>query len=289
MPTVSVIMPCYNHSKYLVEGIESILNQSYEDFELIITDDCSKDNSQEIIKNYERTDKRVKGCYHNVNSGEAKSRNDAMAISTGDYIAFCDSDDVWEKDKLKTQLFYLNKYQDHAVVHSDSIIIDEDSKPTGKRFSGMYQKGMKLTGDLFQQLCMKNFINVPTVIIRRKCLSDGGLFEEDFKYLTDWIYWVRVSRRNSFFYINEPLAQYRIHSGSTLHDIQGFTFHMIKGYTLILKMFPDISDTVKSRIFYTLGMQYRWLKEKKTAKNFFLKTIRCDPFYLRGYFRLIFL
>ena len=288
MSEVSVIMPCYNHGKFLSEAIESILGQSYEDLELIIVEDCSKDNSAEIIRKYEQIDKRIVAVYHKNNEGVSRSRNDAIARVSGNYIAFCDADDIWEKDKLSIQIDCFSKYPEYGVIHSDSIIIDESSRPTGEHFSSLYQKGMKLSGNLFEELCTRNFINTPTVIMRRKCINDAGLFEESFKYNEDWIYWVRTAQKNLFFYIPESLVRYRIHSRSTMLDGMGFTDQIIKASNFILNMFPDMPNKAKSRLFYAIGMEYRYITEKRQAREFFIRSIKADPLNLRTYFRLMF-
>jgi glycosyltransferase involved in cell wall biosynthesis len=286
MPNVSVIMPCYNHARYVKEAVEGILAQTFGDLELIITDDCSKDNSPGIIHEYEKKDPRVIGIYHRKNEGEGKSRNDAMAKSSGKFIAFCDSDDIWENEKLETQLPFFKKFENIDAIHSDSIIIDENSTATGKRFSSLFQKGMRLTGDLFNQLCLRNVINVPTVILRRKCLSDAGWFEEDFRYLADWIYWIRVARKNTFFYIDEPLARYRVHSQSTSRDSTGFMRCRIKGLNLILNSFPEIPDEIKSTMFYSMGNQFLYLGEKDKARSCYKRSLMHHRFNLRSLSRL---
>jgi glycosyltransferase involved in cell wall biosynthesis len=286
MDKVSVIMPCYNHANYLRESIEGILNQSYPDLELIITEDCSKDKSAEIIREYEKKDSRVIGVYHTRNEGEGKSRNDAIAKSSGKFIAFCDSDDVWEIRKLEIQIDVLKKSKNHNVIHSDSIIIDENSTMTGERFSALFQKGMRLTGDLFTQLCMRNVINVPTVIFRRKCLSDAGGFEEDFRYLADWVYWTRVAKKNSFFYIDEPLARYRVHSQSTSRDSAGFMKCRIKGLNLILDTFPEIPERIKSMMFYSMGNQFLCLGQKDKARSCYKSSLMHHRFNIRSLGRL---
>jgi glycosyltransferase involved in cell wall biosynthesis len=286
-PQVSVIMPCYNHAGFLRESIESVLGQSYGDLELIITDDCSRDNSMEVIENYRRLDKRIIAIHHERNMGEAKSRNDALAVCRGDHIGFCDADDVWEKDKLRIQIALLQKGRGNDVIHSDSNIINENSIRTGERFSSNYQKGRQLSGDLFQELCDSNFINIPTVLLPKESVKDAGLFEEDFKYLTDWIYWVKVARHYKFFYIDEPLARYRVHEGSTKKDIKGYSECRIKGYSLILNRFPDIPMKIKSRIYYELGINHNALKAKAEARKYFLESFRMDKSNLKSFLRFV--
>ncbi len=127
-------MPSYNHGKYLSETIESILNQTFQDLELIIIDDFSKDNSKAIIETYQEKDGRIKAFFHEKNIGITPTTNELIAKSSGKYIARIDSDDVWMKSKLAKQLAILQK-NESLIVWSEGEVIDEKSKPTGKTFS----------------------------------------------------------------------------------------------------------------------------------------------------------
>lgn len=130
-PVISVVMPVYNSEKYLRESIESILNQIFNNFEFIIVDDCSTDNSLEIIKSYK--DKRIKLIKNKKNLGTVKSRNIGLKEAQGDYIAIMDSDDISLVHRLNTQVNYLMGHPKIYLVGSSAIFIDEDGKET-KRF-----------------------------------------------------------------------------------------------------------------------------------------------------------
>lgn len=285
MDKVSVVMPCYNHAKYLSEAIAGILNQSYGYFELIIIDDCSEDNSALIIKSYAGKDNRIVPIYHHTNQGAGKSRNDGMDISKGEYIAFCDADDIWEKNKLMVQLDHYNKYPEHNLIHSDSIIIDEKSAPTGKLFSSIHQYGTRLSGNLFYDLCIGNFINTQTVIMRRACMVDGGHFGEG--YLEDWLYWVKVAKKNTFGYINEPLARYRVHSESTALNKNSYALQRIKGYKYILNEFDGIPNHIKSKMNYLIGVDLLYLGNKKEAKDYFYKSLKLNNLNVKSIYRYV--
>ena len=106
MPFVSVLMPSYNHEEYLPEVITSVLNQTFKELELIIIDDCSKDKSKTIIESYQEKDKRIKAFFHERNLGLASTMNDLLSQASGKYIAFIDSDDVWDRLKLENNWKY---------------------------------------------------------------------------------------------------------------------------------------------------------------------------------------
>jgi len=128
---VSVIMPSYNHEKYVSEAINSVLNQSAKDFELIIIDDCSSDSSPKIISNYESKDARIRVFIHNKNMGIAKTLNEGIDKANGKFIAFIGSDDIWVNSKLEKQLAILENNED-LVVWSDGQIIDGNGFDTGE-------------------------------------------------------------------------------------------------------------------------------------------------------------
>lgn len=106
-------MPCFNHARFLNQSVLSILEQTYPELELILVNDCSTDNSAELIKGFALRDARVKPLYHQSNQGLSRSRNDALAAARGEFIAFCDSDDIWECSKLAIQVRLL---QEHTLL-----------------------------------------------------------------------------------------------------------------------------------------------------------------------------
>lgn len=289
VPKVSIIMPCYNQALYVSEAIEGVLNQTFGDIELIIIDDCSTDNSADIIRNYEKLDNRIMAIYHDTNKGVSLSRNDGLAASMGEYIAFCDSDDVWEKNKLYVQLSSFEKNGGAGLIHSDSLIIDENGRPTGQRFSSIYHKGETLSGNLFERLCLTNFINTSTVIIHRRCVDDAGWFGEGIDHGEDWVYWVKIARRNTLLYIDDVLSRYRIHRQSTNVRISrgGVTTNRIKGYQVILKTYLDIPTKLRSKILYLMGVDYLFLGDTKSANDYFRRSLNANMFNIKSVTRYL--
>lgn len=280
-------MPCYNAGKYVSEAIESVLGQTYQDIELIITDDCSSDESLEIINNYKCLDDRIRIIAHSNNVGVSRSRNEAMALSTGEFIAFCDADDIWEKDKLKIQCEFFRFDESCSIIHSDSLIIDERGAVTGERFSNRFNTGEKLSGNVFQNLCLRNFINTPTVIFRKKCINDAGLFDEEFKYLEDWLYWIKLAVKYKFLYINEPLARYRMHSQSTRFDRKGYANCRIMGFQFILDNFQEIPAGIRSRLLYGMGRNYDYLGQPQQARQHYISAFKENKLNFKNLIRLL--
>lgn len=284
-PNVSVIMPCYNHSKYIRKSIDGVLRQSYADIELIVVDDDSKDESVDIVETYKKEDNRIKTVYHDGNMGVSKSRNDAISISRGKYIAFCDADDIWEKDKLEIQCKCLEDNPEFDVVFSDSIVINEDGISIGKKFSDTHRYDYRK--DVFIQLCLTNFINTQTVVLRRSCLDGNIMFNEGMKYLEDWLYWIELAREHKFMYIDIPLAKYRIHSGSTRHDKKNYYACRIIVYKMLLDRYHKIPRDIQSRLHYLIGVNYLELENKKLAREHFYKSIKEYPLNIKSIYRAI--
>ena len=127
-PKISVIMPTYNSESFLRESIDSILNQTFKDFELIVIDDCSTDSSLKIIKEYKRKDNRIFFLKNDKNLGHNKTRNKGLKIAKGKYIAILDSDDISLEKRLEIQYAYLEKNPHIFLVGSSAIYIDENGK-----------------------------------------------------------------------------------------------------------------------------------------------------------------
>jgi len=284
---VSVVMPSHNYAQYLSRAIECVLSQSYSNLELIITDDCSSDGSRAIVEDWKRSDDRVKTVFHTENRGVSAARNSGLAVSSGELIAFCDADDNWMTDKLKIQMECLRRRPESGLVHSDCLIIDSTGNLTGQRFSLLHQRsGQATSGSLFSELCQRNFLCISTVILRRECVQYAKRFEEGFRSLEDWVYWTRVSRKYPFYYVDDPLAEYRVHAASLSQDTNGISLARVKAYSLLLQEFEDIPSQIKSRMTYALGMSYAEIGDSRRAARAFVNSLRYDAFQVRAWPRL---
>lgn len=281
--TVSVIVPCYNHAPFIVEAVESVLRQGHSDLEVIIVDDCSTDNSWEVIQRLTLTDPRVKAIRHSRNQGLPSSRNDGLSIAAGEYIAFCDSDDVWEPNKLETQLASLSANPQYDVVYCDTRIIDQDGVPTGKKFSDVYPPATNTSGWMFDQLVHRNFINVQSALMRRRCLESTGSFDEDLGALEDWWYWVQLSRSHQFLYLPDLLARYRVHSQSmSAMRKRCFPVSRIKIYKRMLARYHDMPIWTVGRIRYTMGVDLIGLGKFRTGRGCLCEAISISSKHFGG-------
>lgn len=220
-PLVTVIALCFNHARFVLECLESIRAQTYQDFELIVTDDRSKDNSPELITEWlERNYPQAQFICHKENVGLCRTLNEALKRSRGQFIAMIATDDTWEPDKLRVQLELMTSCpEDVAVVYSDAHQMDE----TGKRLEKSFLEAHGILcpppyGDIFSRIADGNFIPAMATLIRRKALDDVGGYDESLTY-EDFDMWLRLSARYKFNFLPGKVANYRIVSTSIVRTI----------------------------------------------------------------------
>jgi len=278
MPLVSVLMPSYNHERFISEAIESVLSQSFNDFELIIIDDASKDESKQIIENFRKKDNRIKAIYHERNMGIARTVNDGVERAKGKFIAFFSSDDLWVKDKLKKQLEVLKRNED-LIVWSEGLIIDSEGKPTGETFTqGVPER--KKSGYILEELLKGNFICGQSVILKRENLGDIR-HDGQLKYLNDYKFMVDLASRYEYYFIPEPLVSYRKHGDNVanLADKEDWIKDEIVVRKYFLQKYSNkISNKVKSKLFLTMSYRYSRIGERRKARQYVYHGIKLNPF-----------
>jgi teichuronic acid biosynthesis glycosyltransferase TuaG len=213
IPLVTLITPLYNAEKYIAETIESVLNQTYQNWEMLIVDDCSTDDSKEIVRRYEIKDTRIKLIELDSNfGGPARPRNVGLDNSKGEYVSFLDADDVWLPNKLEEQLKFIEK-EGVDFVHSLANIIDGNSQYVGffnnQRIFNKLKYFMKHKNILYYT----NYINTNSVFMKK---SIGYKFSEDKNLiaLEDWYFWLEVSQSHKIKLLDKILLNYRVHTNS---------------------------------------------------------------------------
>lgn len=275
MLTASIIMPCFNHGHFVEDSVRSILGQTHADLELIIVDDCSSDDSWKVIESLAEEDNRIKLMRHERNSGASRSRNDGLRAARGEFIGFCDADDLWEPSKLEVQLDLLRKNLGYDVVYGNAAIVDESGSETGRRFSEIYPLPARASGWLFPELVRRNFINIQTVLMRRECVARCGYFDEGIKWIEDWWYWVRLSRHCRFLYSSQLVAKYRIHSGST-NQVQrrGGCVNRFKVFKRMLHQFKDLPRPTRAFAVFSMAVELQNIGRSQAARNFLWAAVR---------------
>jgi cellulose synthase/poly-beta-1,6-N-acetylglucosamine synthase-like glycosyltransferase len=209
LPRVSVIIPTYNRAHMLREAVDSVLCQTFKDYEIIIIDGFSTDDTEAVVNSYH--DRRIK-YYKNQNNGIASiNRNFGIEKSRGEYIAFLDDDDLWLPEKLEKQVKLLDSNKKLGLVYSDCFIINANGTIRKKS----YLTGRPLLrGASLTKLLRFNFIPTLTVVIRKKVLEKVGVFDPSRKFCEDYDLWLRISQFYSIDHVNQPLAKYRINRES---------------------------------------------------------------------------
>lgn len=203
---VSIITPMYNSEKYVENTIKSVLDQKYENWEMIIVDDCSTDKSSQIVKSYVSRDRRIKYIKSDTNKGVSNARNIALENAKGRYIAFLDSDDIWYSEKLQKQITFM-KENNYTITFTSYELIDEENNKLNKII-----KVPSASVD-YKTLLKSNSLGCLTVVIDRSKL-DYDVRMSGVKH-EDYALWLSILRNNHIAYsIDEVLAQYRKSSTS---------------------------------------------------------------------------
>lgn len=204
-PKLSIILPAYNAEKYIAETIESVLNQEYTDFELLILDDGSKDKTAEIIKTFDDT--RIRYIKNEKNLGLIQTLNKGISLAKGMYIGRIDADDVWyNTKKISLQMAYFDTHPDTVLVGTSAIAIDQDGNTL---FDMHYPSGEAYIKSHF--LSGNPFIHPSVIFLKEAAVRAGGFLAEDL-HAEDYSLWLRLGAMGHIDNIDAPLMKYRIHS-----------------------------------------------------------------------------
>lgn len=286
---VSVIIPTYNRVNLVVQAVDSVLAQTCKEFELIVVDDGSTDNTREVIAGY---GDRVRYVYQD-NAGVYAARNHGIGLSTGSFIAFLDSDDVWEKDKLACQLDLLIKYPEYAAVHTASSTIDKNGRIIESVVNPQRQSH---DGKVFDEFFEHNMsvILLSTVMMRRECFDKIGLFDEHSPVATDHFFFLRLAFYYQIAFIDEPLVRYRLTDGSLSRRnvLENVTWReeLLREFIEEFDGYFSVrSDLVKKKwksFYYDAGMKLYYGGEYKAARTYLQKVLWHEKkvwvYYLRA-------
>lgn len=204
---VSVITPSYNTARFIEETIKSVLAQTYTNWEMIIVDDCSTDNTDEVVKPY-LSDERIRYYKNEKNSGAAVSRNRALREARGRWIAFLDSDDLWFPEKLEKQISFMEK-NGYGFSCTGRTQIDEEGKSTGKIITSPHHVGKIGMYMYCWPGCLGTMYDAKKV----------GLVQiADLKKNNDYAIWLKVIKKTDFYAFDDILAKYRVRKNSIAHD-----------------------------------------------------------------------
>ncbi|RLB20135.1 MAG: glycosyl transferase [Deltaproteobacteria bacterium] len=210
-PTVTVIIPTRNRAKLVKKAVTSVLNQTFEDLEVVVVDDASDDNTRQVVKSFD--DSRVNYIFLKRRSGPAGARNTGIKAARGRYIAFIDDDDEWMAEKLKKQIMKFEMcdrgvgliYCGYYNMYKDLIV---------------EKKAPQFRGEVFQTALRSCPIGSPTPLIRKECFIAVGMFDENLPACEDWDLWIRISRCYQFDFVPEFLAIRYVHGVQLSTDLK---------------------------------------------------------------------
>ena len=251
MPKVSVIVPCFNRATLLPRALESIFAQTFKDYEVIVVDDGSTDDTPQVMKQYNGRVQYIR----KENGGSASARNRGIEEAKGEYIAFLDSDDYWTPEKLAEQVKVLDVQKNIGIVYARMPIINEKGERVGTKPAG-------ISGRNFKEL-MEHWGDMPTstVMTRRECFTKAGMFDTSLTTMEDIDMWLRISRHYDLYEIeNKVLAYYSRHDEQITKSKTKMYQGLVRIYTKILNSYDDIPkqlfiDRVASNQ-YTLSRNY---------------------------------
>lgn len=239
MPAVSVIIPTYNYGRFIGAAVQSVLDQTFRDCEIIVVDDGSTDNTAQVVSQF---GDRVTYLFQ-PNRGKSAARNRAIQEATGQWVAFLDADDRWLPSKIERQLEILKLTGEQAAVHSNFSIVNEDRSMHlywREQVPESVAKGLEAS-----DLVLWNVVGTLTVMVSRDKVLDVGGFDEGQLSAEDWDLWLRMGLAGlQFVYVDEPLAIYRRHGANMQRDIDRMRTYRIR---VLDKFFarPDLPPTLR--------------------------------------------
>lgn len=275
-PTVSVIIPTYNRAHLLGRSILSVLNQTYQDFEIIVVDDASTDNTEELISSL--VNEKIRYIRHEKNKGAGAARNTGIKAARGSYIAFQDSDDEWLLEKLEKQMkVFETGPEEVGMVYSDMWRLN------GTRKWYFHSPSINPEDEIIYERALDNLvecIGIQTALIKKECFTNAGLFDESLNRLIDLEFFIRLSKYYYFNHIKEPL----VHYFRTDYRIASSEKALVQSRMLILKKYyDDIKKNKKllaghySRIGFALNLSGNF----KHGSRYLIKAVKTYPFNTR--------
>ncbi|HAN75741.1 MAG TPA: hypothetical protein DDZ60_14010 [Planktothrix sp. UBA10369] len=266
MARITVIIPTYNQESYILEAIDSVLNQTYQDFEIVITNDGSSDQTWQIIQ--EKKDPRIRLFSFDQNQGVSIAANHCIRQATGELIAILDSDNIFLPDKLEKQVNFLDKNPEFDAVFTQAKIIDKNGNFHRGKESSFQQLFAQDNKNRFQWLnsffYTDNSLCNTSVLIKKKCYDQVGLYDPRLRQIHDLDFWIRLCLKSEIYVLPEPLVLFRFHdrniSGVTTENIVRHTWEMSQVLEHYLS--PEISKN-----FYNIFPQQQLIKTSITPDD----------------------
>lgn len=285
MPRVSVVIPTYNRARLICETLDSVLAQTYRDFEIIVVDDGSTDGTQEVVSRYGPSLRYLR----QENAGPAAARNAGIRASGGEYVAFLDSDDLWLPRKLEEEMAVLASEPSCAWAYCDVEMFDGQNGRVIGRYGKLVHRPRQ--GWVPRWLLLGDFVASPTPVVRRTVFEQVGYFDESdvLRHREDWDMWLRIAARYPVRYLPQVLARYRRHSGSSRQGESPLKVH--KSHVAIIEravaFAPDVYGPVRSRALAVqcvrAGRSLAGQGDMPDARMMFAQAVGHWPWAVRAY------
>lgn len=246
-------MTTYNGSKYIKEQLDSILDQSFADYELIICDDCSSDDTQLILKKYSKKDSRIKIIFNETNIGFIKNFEQAIKLCTGDYIAFSDQDDIWKKNHLQE---LVDNIKDNLMICSDSLLFNDKGTICSMKES-LTLDFIPEQQDMFYYLLFNNFVQGSTSLVKKELFNYVNEFYNNQVFFHDHWLALYAAYLNKLVYLDKQLLLYRQHESNVTNNKKKSFYNLlqktkkrsaINDREKILKKFCLTQNTIKNNM-----------------------------------------
>lgn len=291
MPKVSIIIPVYNSQKTVGEALDSVAAQTCADYEIIVVNDGSTDQSEGLIKKYMRPPWDIT-YVEQVNKGAAAARNAGIWIAKGQLIAFLDADDLWDKDRLAAGLETMDKNPQAGLVFSDMRHMADG---TLVHASYLHERGYRnlSSGRIYDNLLKENFIFTPTVTLRRDVLKEVGYFDEALPIAEDYDLWLRIARQFEILFIDRPLVTRRRVGSNITEDRQVYIESCICLREKLLAVHKEeplrhqLIEGQLKRDRYNLGYTLFDSMNLKKSRKTFSRTLFAPGYFLKSLFYII--
>jgi glycosyltransferase involved in cell wall biosynthesis len=267
-PRVSVVIPAYNSGKLLGQTLESVLNQSFRDLEVILVDDGSTDDTTRVADAFGPPVRVVR----QRNQGPSAARNHGVEVARGPFIAFLDADDLWLPDKLRLQMELFDRRPELGLVYTNYQYTD------GSKLLPLHRSAQKkpYEGWVFRQLLRDNFVATSTAVLRRECFRQVGGFDPKLRISEDYDLWLRIARKFEMGYAPPPLARYRFHGRNVFGNLEErldsrrYIFRKLARETPA-ELLPDPEEVheLTARYHFHIGRLYLRNGEPEKARELF--------------------
>lgn len=284
MPKVSVIIATFNGSQYIRDALDSVLNQALSDFEVVVVDDGSTDQTPAILADYSSRLTIIR----QGNQGGVVARNRGFQASEGKYIVILDHDDRLLSGHLTLLSRHLDSHPEIGVAYGDTHLIDSQ----GRRIRLLSETHSPASGWILDDLVYRNCLSVNAAMVRRECVEAvGGLHEEGIENMGDWDLWVRLAEKFPFHFLNEPVAELRFHPRMSRKSFSTelLVEEAINTFERFMQMpaFPSLSSRTRGECYWGCGYRLVLAGEWRRGQQYLLNAVRLNPIHVKAWIALV--